>query len=188
MALTLVAAEARYMRIFPSSVVTALVLVAPAALVAQDKLVARGGGAGLSLTIEGTKQGVFPGGKGGIAGLKFSYEVKSPRDAASGQMTGKRQHTPVVVTKVVGAASPQIFQALTTNEVLKSVVVTLPGGAGGGYTIKLSNATVSDVKQYTELLNSQATVLEDVSFTFQRIEVEDPGTRSMAVDDWMGDR
>lgn len=80
----------------------------------------------------------------------------------------------------VGTASPQIFQALTTNEVLKSVVVTLPGGAGGTYTIKLGNATVSDVKQYTELLNGQPTVLEDVSFTFQRIEVQDPGTRSMA--------
>jgi type VI secretion system secreted protein Hcp len=86
------------------------------ALVAQ-------GAAGFSMTIEGTRQGVFPGAKGGaIAGLRFSYAAMSPRDAASGQASGKRQHSPIVVTKMVGAASPQIFQALTTNEVLKSVV------------------------------------------------------------------
>ena len=173
------------MNIVRYSVIAAFGLAAPAALSAQDRLVARGG-AGFSMTIEGTKQGAFPGAKsGGIPGLKFSYEVKSPRDLASGQASGRRQHNPVVVTKAVGAASPQIFQALTTNEILKSVVVTLPGGEGGSYTIKLSNATVSNVKQYTEPLNGQTVVLEDVSFTFQRIEVEDLGTRSMAVDDWM---
>ncbi len=160
-------------------------LGAPTALVAQDKLVARGG-AGFSMTIEGTKQGVFPGAKGGaIAGLGFSYGVKSPRDVATGQASGKRQHGPIVVTKVVGTASPQIFQALTTNEVLKSVGIELPGGEGSGYTIKLSNATVSELKQYTEVLNGQAMVLEDVSFTFQKIEVQDPGTKTMAIDDWM---
>lgn len=168
------------------SVIAALVgLAAPMALVAQDRLVARAGGAGFSMTIEGTKQGVFPGGKGGaIAGLRFGYGVKSPRDAASGQATGKRQHGPVVITKVVGTASPQIFQALTSNEVLKVVAIFLPGGEGGGYTVKLRNAAVSEIKQYTDAGNGQAVVLEDVSFTFQRIEVEDPGTRTMAMDDW----
>lgn len=150
----------------------------PAAAIAQ-------GAPGINLTIEGAKQGVFPGARGGaIPGLRFSYGVKSPRDLASGQATGKRQHGPVVVTKMVGTSSPQIFQALITNEALKSVVIDLPGGEGGiGYTIKLTNASVSEIKQYTEVLNGRATVLEDASFTFQRIEVQDPGTKTMAVDD-----
>jgi len=138
------------------------------------------------MTIEGTRQGVFLGAKGGaIAGLRFSYAAMSPRDAASGQASGRRQHSPIVVTQMVGAASPQIFQALTTNEVLKSVVVSLPSGEGSGYTIKLSNAAVSEIEQYTEVLNGHAMVLEDVSFTFQGIEVQDPGTLTMATDDWM---
>jgi type VI secretion system secreted protein Hcp len=154
-------------------------LAAPAGAIAQ-------GGPGINLTIEGTKQGVFPGAKGGaIAALQFSYGVKSPRDAATGQTSAKRQHGPIVVTKMVGTASPQIFQALTSNEPLKSVVVDLPGGEGGiGYTIKLTNASISEIKQYTEVLNGRATVLEDVSFTFQKIEVQDPGTKTMAMDDW----
>ncbi|MBC8123416.1 MAG: type VI secretion system tube protein Hcp [Gemmatimonadaceae bacterium] len=168
-----------------SIIATLAGLGVPTGLVAQDKLVARGA-AGFSMTVEGTKQGVFPGGKGGgITGVRFSYLLKSPRDAASGQASGKRQHGSVVFTKVVGTASPQLFQAVTSNEVLKSVAIDLPSGEGGGYTIKLSNAAVSEIKQYTETLNGQTVVLEDVSFTFQKIEVEDRGTRSMAMDDWM---
>jgi type VI secretion system secreted protein Hcp len=158
----------------------------PTALVAQEKLVARGGSASFTMTIEGTKQGVFAAAKGGnMAGLRFGYGAKSPRDAASGQASGKRQHGPVVVTKLVGTGSPQIFQALTTNEVLKSVVVVLPGEGGTAYTVKLRNAFVSEIKQYTDVVNGLAVVLEDVSFTFQRIEVEDPATKTMAMDDWM---
>ena len=110
----------------------------------------------------------------------MSYLLKSPRDAATGLPTGKRVHTPVVFTKVVGTASPQLFQALTSNENLTSVVITAPGG----YTIELTNANVSEVKQYTEVVNGATTVLEDVSFTFQKIEVRDPATGAVATDDW----
>ena len=167
------------MKIVRQSVIaTFLGLGAPMALVAQD-LVPRGS---FTITITGQKQGVFPSvNKGGaIDGLRFSHLLKSPRDPASGLPTGKRQHSPVVFTKAVGMASPQIFSALTTNEVLASVVVSVPGG----YTIKLTNAGVSEVKQYTEVVNGVTTVLEDVSFTYQKIEVRDPATGSVATDDW----
>jgi len=36
-----------------------------------------------------------------------SSDVKSPRDLATGQASGKRQHEPVTVTKEAGAAAPQ---------------------------------------------------------------------------------
>jgi type VI secretion system secreted protein Hcp len=172
------------MDIIRHTVIAALVgLGVPVALVAQ---LAPRGPAAFSMTIEGQQQGVFPGGgKGGvIGGLRFSYGVKSPRDAASGLPTGKRQHSPVVVTKAVGIASPQLLSAVTKNENLKSVVISVPGGEGLGYTIKLVNANVSEIKQYTEVINGRATVLEDVSFTFQKIEVQDPGTGTTAMDDW----
>ncbi len=171
------------MNIVRYSVIALLGLAAPTALVAQDKLVARGG-AGFNLTVDGQVQGAFSG-KGGIAGSRFSHGLRSPRDAASGLPTGKRQHSPVTFTKVVGIASPQFFAAMTKNENLKSVVVSVPGGEGGrGYRIKLTNANISEIKQYTEIVNGQATVLEDVSFTYQKIEVEDLGTGTVAADDW----
>jgi type VI secretion system secreted protein Hcp len=174
--------------------IAAVLLLAGSATgaIAQERGLVPRGGSGFTINIEGTKQGQFAGGgkSGGIGGLQFSYLLKSPRDAASGLASGKRQHGPVVFTKVVGPASTQLFQALTTNEMLKSVVINLPGSMAGagdesrGYMVTLTNASVSEIKQYTEALNGRPTVLEDVSFTFQKIEVQDPATRSMAVDDW----
>ena len=56
------------------------------------------------LTLEGQTQGQIqgdvtqPGREGTITIYGFSHEVISPRDAASGMPTGKRQHKPVSTT------------------------------------------------------------------------------------------
>lgn len=44
---------------------------------------------------------------------KITY--KAPRDAASGQATGKRQHAPVTFVKEWGASSPQLFQVTASG-------------------------------------------------------------------------
>ncbi len=152
------------------------------------------------VTIEGTKQGVFksesPREKhaGKIPGIAFHYNVKSPRDVATGQASGKRQHGPVSMVKEWGAASPQLFQALTTNEVLKSVLFEFIRTNANGeeqvaYTIKLTNATVSEIDSYLDATGKASTShdtheLEKVSFTFQKIEVESVLGKTMAMDDW----
>lgn len=158
------------------------------------------------VTIEGTRQGAFKGESireahsEKIAGLSYNHEIASPRDVATGQASGKRQHGPVIITKEWGAASPQLFQALVTNEVLKSVFFeffhTTPDGLEEVYhTIKLINATVSKVKQMTgsggESASSSKTTsaydtheLEQISFTYQRIEVENLPGQTSAEDDW----
>ncbi len=157
------------------------------------------------VTIEGTKQGKFKGEsirdkhKDKLAGIAYRHEIKSPRDVATGQASGKRQHGPISFTKEWGASTPQIFQALVTNEVLKSVlfefVHTTPEGDEEVYhTIRLSSATVSNVKYSTGAAESAGTAkttvtydtheLEDVSFTYQRIEVESKTGKTTAVDDW----
>lgn len=151
------------------------------------------------VTIEGTKQGKFKGEsireahKEKIAGLSFSYEVSSPRDLATGQASGKRQHKPVVFTKEWGAATPQILQALVTNEVLKSVLFefirTTPDGAEEvHHTIKLVNATVSNIRQHIGEAKQEAIYdtheLEDIACTFQRIEIESKVGKTAAFDDW----
>src|SRR5260221_8493409 len=85
------------------------------------------------VTIEGSRQGRFKGestlanAKGKIEGLTFSSEVASPRDVATGQASGKRIHSPITFTKQWGAASPQLFQAAVTNEILKSVLFEFVG-------------------------------------------------------------
>lgn len=80
------------------------------------------------VTVEGTKQGKFKNEtprekhQGKVPGIFFRYNVKSPRDAASGMTSGKRTHQAVTFVKQWGAATPQFFQALCTNETLKSVL------------------------------------------------------------------
>jgi hypothetical protein len=47
------------------------------------------------------------------------YQVKSPRDSASGQATGKRMHKPMTIVKEWGAATPQLMAIKPTYDVKK---------------------------------------------------------------------
>jgi type VI secretion system secreted protein Hcp len=157
------------------------------------------------VTIEGKKQGAFKGEsvrkahEAKIAGLSYQHSIKSPRDIASGQASGKRQHGPITITKEWGASTPQLFQALTTNEVLTKVLFeffhTTPDGAEEVYyKVTLTNATVATVEYLTGVGESAGTAktqsdydtheLEKVSFTYQRIEVESVSGKTAAMDDW----
>lgn len=155
-----------------------------------------------TVTLEGTKQGAFKGSAGtrGVAagrieGIAFHYRLTTPRDAATGQASGKRVHSPVVFTKAVDGASPQLFQALATNETLKSAVFEFYGpdvrSTEPVYTVRLINASVTAFNQYAgddatagRVTVSDGSMLEDVSLVFQRIELESRTGKTMAVDDW----
>ena len=143
------------------------------------------------VAVEGTKQGKFKGEstakqfKDQSRVLKFSYSVVSPRDVFTGQASGKRQHKPIVITRAPGAASPQFFTALVTNEVLTVVIQFLRGNVATGVgnevqqIITLTNARISDFLQY---VGDDGRWLEDVAFAFQKIEIENRPSRKMAVD------
>ena len=152
------------------------------------------------VTVVGTKQGKWKQEtprekhKGKIPGISFHYNVKSLRDSANGQASGKRTHHPVTFVKEWGASSPQFFQALCTNESLKSVLFEFVKTDKNGeeyvyHTIKLVNASVSEIDQYLAGDSKQdqshdVHELEKISFTFQRIEMESKDGKTMAVDDW----
>jgi type VI secretion system secreted protein Hcp len=148
------------------------------------------------IAVEGTKQGKFKGESPGIQFndqsrvLKFSYSVVSPRDVSTGLASGKRQHKPIVVTREPGAASPQFFTALITNEVLKSVVIRFWRVKASGVSevqqiITLTNASISDFRQY---VGDDGRWLEDVVFAFQQIRIENTPGATIAVDSWMAGR
>jgi type VI secretion system secreted protein Hcp len=136
-----------------------------------------------------------------IAVLSFGMEIVSPRDAASGQASGKRQWKPIRIVKEWGAATPQILSALATNETLDEVnfefLKVNPSGQEYVYqTIKLTNATISACKQYTgeggdegssTAKHERATdthELEAVSFTFMKIEMHNTDGKTAFIDDW----
>ena len=158
-----------------------------------------GGTAGCRMAIRATKQGQLKG-DGTVRGQEkwfrcsqFLFSLTSPRDAATGLPSGKRQYVPIVITKDWDAASPQIFQAAATNEVLPLVELEFwrasPQGAETVLErVTLTNATISSVKQYIgfpsagEPPNSHPQ--EDVALTFQKIEMTNPDGKTGASDDW----
>jgi len=152
------------------------------------------------VTTTGTTQNAFKGEstrtahKAKAPCISFEYAVQSPRDQATGMASGKRQHKPIVITKEIGASTPQFFQACVTNEVLTSVLfefvhTTDKGAEEVYYTIKLTNATVSSVRQFTgegskhgeEVATHE---LEEIAFTFQKLDMEHKVAKTAATDDW----
>jgi type VI secretion system secreted protein Hcp len=157
------------------------------------------------VTVKGTRQGAFKGEsprKGHelkAPGISYQHEINSPRDIATGHASGKRQHKPIKFTKEWGPSSPQYFLALVTNETLSDVLfefikTTKEGKEEIYYTIKLVNATISNIAYTTgkgESAGSAKTAaaydtheLEEISFTYQRIEVEHKQAKTAAIDDW----
>lgn len=147
--------------------------------------------------IQGAVSGAFPGNttqkgrEGWIAASGFAHEVKSPRDAATGLSTGSRQHGPVTLTLPWSSASPLLFQALVTNEVLRTVVIEFVGtqGMGGAEVVaqrvKLTNASASDLRRLNDRTQAnQGGPVDIVALTYQKIELEDPRGGQSAVDDW----
>ena len=145
------------------------------------------------MTIEGSKSGIIKGDvvkrghEGKIAGLAFDYEVMIAQSrSGSGQATGKRQHSPITITKRWDVATPRLFQASVTGERLKSVLIEFEGADRKTgkkliyHTVKLTNASITDIFQYADADTGE---LEDVSFVFQKIEIENKISKTVAADD-----
>ncbi len=142
------------------------------------------------LTIKGAKQGLMKGSviqkgrENQIAIYGFEHEVVSPRDSATGQSSGKRQHKPMLLTKELDKSTPLLFKALAQNENISEFTLrfyspAILGSGGSGtevqtYTIKLTNATIVSINTILENnkieVNMRLPVLQQVSFAYQKIE------------------
>ena len=151
------------------------------------------------MSVKGKVQGQFKGeaaAKGPsdqwIPIVGFTMGMKSPRDLATGQASGKRQYDPVTIVKAWGAASPQALTACATNEVLSSVTIEFlksvaDGKAAVYQTITLTDATLSQVARYTGDSSAPA-ALESWSFTFSKIQVADKDGDTTFLDEWQAAR
>lgn len=151
-------------------------------------------------TFKGVKQGDLRGDstekgrEGMILGVGFSYGVISPRDSTSGLPTGKRQEQPIVFTKEWSVSSPQFYTAAYTNETLSSVVFNFysPNKIGLSqltHAIKLTNASIASVRQSIHLGQTGGPVidtreLQEITLTFQKIDITSLPNGFEASDDW----
>ena len=148
-------------------------------------------------TVVGVKQGKFRtdaslrGVSAGIAVYALTEDIKVPFDASSGLGSGRPQNSPVTIVKELDASSPQFFEAAVTDERLTSVACTFYRTTGGEpmrayYRITLTNASVVEVKDSGDGVNGSAPgdELERISFTYQKIEVQDLDSNTVVIDDW----
>jgi len=151
------------------------------------------------LKLKGQKQGDIKGSvtqKGredSIMVIAVNHQVVSPRDAASGLPTGKRQHKPFTITKEVDKSSPLLYSALVNNENITQWKLQFwqPSAAGKEqqhYTIELTNASIAGIQM--EMLNNkypenmQMKEREHVSFCYQKIVWTWMDGGITAEDDW----
>jgi type VI secretion system secreted protein Hcp len=128
------------------------------------------------MTVVGKTQGQFAGenNTSKMEVTDFEMEVTSPRDLASGQMSGKRLHLPIIIQKATGPSSIQFYKAIATNEQLTTVTLEVykPSASGANildYKIVLTNAFISNFKQ--SLTEEQKGFIDVIKFTEQKIEL-----------------
>ena len=138
-------------------------------------------GVTINMKVTGQVQGAFKGDDNstsktiGLINVSgYQFDVVSPRDATSGQATGRHSYKPIVVTHVVGGSTPQFLTALVRNENLKTVVINFFRSDRRGLQVNflrvtLTNANLSEVHDYT----GSSELLEDDSFVFQKIQVDE---------------
>jgi len=128
------------------------------------------------VTVTGKIQGQFAGENNTtrmeVSG--FEMEVNSPRDMATGQSSGKRQHLPLMFQKVTGPSSVQFYKASATNEQLTTVTFEVYKLSAGGtsvldYKIVLTNASITSFKQsFTE---GQKGFIDTIMVTAQKFDL-----------------
>jgi len=126
------------------------------------------------LDLAGAKTGTVQGSvtqkgrEGKIAVSAVDHSILSPRDAATGLASGKRQHQPLMISKEVDRSSPLLHQMQAFNDVAKKWELQFwrasptTGQEQQIFTIRLTNAVISSVHEQS--LN------EDVAFSYEKIE------------------
>ena len=193
MSRSIVLSRTRLLALALAAALIALVVWQLAGRHATNNVSAAVAGVHITMKVTGHKTGVFKGedtarAKDAVNLINvtgYQYELTSPRDPASGLPTGKRMHKPLTISHEMGGSSPQFLNALATNESLDSVVINFfridrSGRDVNYYRVTLTNGSVSDVKQFS----SGNDVMEDVSFTFQKIQQEDLIAKTSFTDDW----
>ncbi len=125
--------------------------------------------------------------------LAYSHEVVMPYDAATGQATGRRQHQPFRIVKLINRGSPLLLQALANNETLSEVRITLwTMGLSGKHvhvaTYELTNAHIVSLRPWMPNKSDAATAgytpAEEVAFTYESITVTFVDGGYTATDKW----
>ena len=162
------------------------------------------------VTIVGSKQGkiqgdvTIKGREDKIQGLDFWYEAEVLGSA--GQAGGQLHRGPVVLTKAWDSATPKLLQAFAENETLNTVLFefwkpTASGAEVMYQTVELDDAVISrlhwhlaegasakapgtSADAHRRTSEQHPAELEDISFSFQTMQVHNNIKGTAAADSW----
>lgn len=172
-----------------------LIGLAMTVLVAASSTFASGG---ISITISGNQGQIKTAAQefrysqsprdlaGGQAGsLTSAAAAPSARGASGGRAAMRRVNDPVVIVRSPDEASKFFVSAAANGGTLTSVVFEFKRPVGSSaevyQTVRLTNAIVSSVRTIT---GNGGHPMEEVSFTFQKIEYENKGGAAAAPTSW----
>jgi len=156
------------------------------------------------LRLVGQKSGEIKGSvtqkgrEGRIMVIAASHDVASPRDPATGMATGKRQHTPFLITKELDKSTPLLHQAQAANESFREWELQFwtpqtKASSGAGtevqhFTVTLTNASIASMR--TLMQNNKNPELmkydiwEEIAFVYEQITWTWKAGPITASDDW----
>ena len=153
----------------------------------------------LFMTLEGVKSGQIKG-ESTLKGredqhkvLAYSHEIVSLRDPQSGLPTGKRQHQPFRVVKLINSASPVLLNLMATSELFKTVTIDVwtPNSVGVDnkiLTYKLTNASLISLRPWMPNKSDSSAAgyppAEELAFVYQTITVTYWNGGVTGQDDW----
>ncbi len=122
---------------------------------------------------------------GGSASMSAAGAATSARGAAGGRAAMRRINDPVTIVRALDESSTFFVNAGAKGEMLTSVVFEFTRNVGSStevfQTVRLTNATISSVRT----INGNAgRPMQEVSFTFQKIEYENKEGAAAAPASW----
>ncbi|WP_459207671.1 Hcp family type VI secretion system effector [Pseudomonas sp. MLB6B] len=124
---------------------------------------------------------------------EIKHQVTVPTDPQSGQPAGQRVHKPFIFTSSLNKATPLMYQALASGEMLPTVEVSWYRTSTEGkqehfFTTELTDATIVDINttlphaQNKE--NADFTQLIEVSLAYRKITWKHVAASTEGSDDW----
>lgn len=124
---------------------------------------------------------------------EIEHLIKTPADPQSGQPSGQRVHGPFTFTSALNKASPLLYQALATGEMLTNVEVTWYRTSTNGiqeafFTTKLEDATIVSIDtvlpHVQDKENAEYTQLIKVALAYRKIMWTHDVCGTEGSDDW----
>lgn len=128
---------------------------------------------GIFMTVDNIQGSVTQAGKEGtIQVYQYSHNLYIPTDPQTGQLTGTRKHSPVVIIKGIDRSSPLLANAVAQGTTINVITINWyridsEGAEENFYRVELESVKVIGFRTFVSSNNAQ----EEISFRYNTITI-----------------